>query len=184
VEVNQYVGRKVRLLWQDSWYEGVITDYRPETDEHCVTYNLNTPDEEYEWTDLKKLSANDFGWLEGKLTVAEMMPPYGGERKAPPRSRPSGAPRSRPRPGGGGNTTPRAGGASEGDKKLRAAGNDLSKLEEVKGEIEDAEERIRAELAALEEEEEEEAGGGGEGAGAPSGGFGLDPHGTDDEDDA
>ena len=34
---------------ENPWPEGIISDYREETDEHCIVYNINTPQESYEW---------------------------------------------------------------------------------------------------------------------------------------
>ena len=34
---------------ENPWPEGIISDYREETDEHCIVYNINTQQESYEW---------------------------------------------------------------------------------------------------------------------------------------
>lgn len=41
-----------RRYWpneEEQWAEGIITDYRDWSDEHCIVYNINTPRESYEW---------------------------------------------------------------------------------------------------------------------------------------
>jgi hypothetical protein len=41
-----------RRYWpneEEQWAEGLITDYREWSDEHCIVYNINTPRESYEW---------------------------------------------------------------------------------------------------------------------------------------
>lgn len=37
------------VLQQGGWFIGVISDYRPETGEHCIIYDFGTPKESYEW---------------------------------------------------------------------------------------------------------------------------------------
>ncbi|CAL8468299.1 g7839 [Coccomyxa elongata] len=49
---NELVGRKIWRYWPEeakAWSEGIITDYRDWSDEHCIVYNINTPEESYEW---------------------------------------------------------------------------------------------------------------------------------------
>lgn len=45
-----------RRYWpqeDNPWAEGLITDYREDTEEHCIVYNINTPDEAFEWFRIK-----------------------------------------------------------------------------------------------------------------------------------
>jgi len=45
-----------RRYWpdeEDPWSQGIITDYRDWSDEHCIVYKINTPSESYEWFRLK-----------------------------------------------------------------------------------------------------------------------------------
>ncbi|CAD7703301.1 unnamed protein product [Ostreobium quekettii] len=55
--VNSLIGHRVECFWEDNdpqWVEAVITDYRPLTREHCLTYDFNTEKESWEWADLGK----------------------------------------------------------------------------------------------------------------------------------
>jgi hypothetical protein len=40
-------------LEENPWAEGLITDYRDDTEEHCIVYNINMPDEAFEWFRIK-----------------------------------------------------------------------------------------------------------------------------------
>ncbi|KAK9914957.1 hypothetical protein WJX75_002902 [Coccomyxa subellipsoidea] len=53
---NELVGRKIWRSWPEEanpWSEGIITDYRDWSDEHCIVYKINTPEESYEWFRLR-----------------------------------------------------------------------------------------------------------------------------------
>lgn len=48
------IGRKVRTVDTDSegneeFFVGIITDYNPVTQEHCITYEVGTERENFEW---------------------------------------------------------------------------------------------------------------------------------------
>ena len=47
------VRRRYWPLEDNPWAEGLITDYREDTEEHCIVYNINTPDEAFEWFRIK-----------------------------------------------------------------------------------------------------------------------------------
>ncbi|CAG9464735.1 unnamed protein product [Pedinophyceae sp. YPF-701] len=61
INVDELIGRKVIRFWPDEggWHEAVVTDYRKESDEHCLTYNLGLgPEKEkWEWFQLRKKCA-------------------------------------------------------------------------------------------------------------------------------
>lgn len=38
---------------ENPWAEGLITDYREDAEEHCIVYNINAPDEAFEWFRIK-----------------------------------------------------------------------------------------------------------------------------------
>ncbi len=45
-----------RRFWPEEevqWAEGIITDYREDTEEHCIVYKINTPEEAYEFYRIK-----------------------------------------------------------------------------------------------------------------------------------
>ncbi|XP_077215542.1 protein EMSY-LIKE 3-like [Tasmannia lanceolata] len=58
------VGRKVMTRWPEdnNFYEAVITDYNPEEGLHALVYDMNTPNETWEWVNLKEISPEDIRW--------------------------------------------------------------------------------------------------------------------------
>ena len=70
-EVNEHVGRRCRTHWPErgEWFEGVVSDYNAATREHCITYDMNTPDESFEWVNLA------VRWREGGQAGACVAPP-------------------------------------------------------------------------------------------------------------
>ncbi|XP_078170797.1 emsy N Terminus (ENT)/ plant Tudor-like domains-containing protein isoform X4 [Carex rostrata] len=61
---NPLIGRKVRTRWPEdnSFYEAVITDYDAEKGLHALVYDMNTPNETWEWVNLKEISPEDIRW--------------------------------------------------------------------------------------------------------------------------
>ena len=168
--VDQFIGRRVELYWPEEggWCPAVVTDYNPATGEHCVTYNMNTEKESFEWQNLRKLNQNEFKWVAGPaLSLAEMFPPGLAPRAGGQQRRPLA-------PMGG---TPKAASVvPEIDRQIKNA-NDPTKLATVKAEIDDEAARIRAQMAALEDSEDEEEGAAaGAAAGGAAGGAGLGDH--------
>ena len=49
--VYNLICRKVQRFWPEEggWFDAIITDYRPTTQEHCLTYEINTESETFEW---------------------------------------------------------------------------------------------------------------------------------------
>ncbi|XP_028553249.1 protein EMSY-LIKE 3 isoform X2 [Dendrobium catenatum] len=67
VEAAQYdplIGRKVMTRWPDdnNFYEAVISDYDAMKGLHLLTYDINTPNETWEWVNLEEISAEDIRW--------------------------------------------------------------------------------------------------------------------------
>ncbi|KAJ9537796.1 hypothetical protein OSB04_030529 [Centaurea solstitialis] len=62
---DHLVGRKVRTRWPDdnNFYEAVIVDYNPVQGRHALIYNKNTPQESFEWVNLKEISPEDIQWI-------------------------------------------------------------------------------------------------------------------------
>ncbi|KAJ3698330.1 hypothetical protein LUZ61_002035 [Rhynchospora tenuis] len=58
------IGRKVLTRWPEdnNFYEAVITDYNPVEGRHALVYDMNTPDETWEWVNLKEISPEDIRW--------------------------------------------------------------------------------------------------------------------------
>lgn len=54
-KIDEYVGRKVERYWpQDGgWVSGAISDFNAVTGEHCIVYDLGTPDESWEWYNIR-----------------------------------------------------------------------------------------------------------------------------------
>ena len=175
--VNEFVGRRVQLYWPEEggWFDAVVTDYNPATDEHCVTYHMNAANESFEWSNLKKLGRDEFRWVPGPaLSVHEMFPagvlPGGGRAGAAQRA------------GGGARPpalagTPKSAAVAEIDKKLKSA-KDLAATNAVRSQIEIDEARVRAELQALDDSDEDDGlppPGGGSGGGPGGGEGGIIP---------
>ena len=106
--VNPLIGRRVWRHWPDEpreWAEGVITDYRPEDDAHCIVYQFNTPDEQFEWFCLARARDGvDFRMSDAPPidVLALALPPGAAGTGTGP------TPRQPPRLGGGGASRPSA----------------------------------------------------------------------------
>ncbi|KAL4565712.1 hypothetical protein LXL04_029815 [Taraxacum kok-saghyz] len=53
---DQLIGSKLRTRWPDdnNFYEAVIVEYNPVQGLHALLYNKNTPQESFEWVNLKE----------------------------------------------------------------------------------------------------------------------------------
>ncbi|KAI7726206.1 hypothetical protein M8C21_008550 [Ambrosia artemisiifolia] len=58
------IGRKVWTRWPEdnNFYEAVITDFNPVEGRHALVYDSNTPNEAWEWVNLREISPNDIRW--------------------------------------------------------------------------------------------------------------------------
>eukprot|EP00250_Pteridium_aquilinum_P006770 c16613_g1_i1 orf=446-1897(-) len=58
---SPWVGKRVKLRWPEdnTFYEAVITKYKPDKDLHAFVYDIGTKNETREWVDLKKLAPTD-----------------------------------------------------------------------------------------------------------------------------
>ncbi|KAL7596799.1 hypothetical protein Lser_V15G29187 [Lactuca serriola] len=58
------IGRKVWTRWPEdsNFYEAVITDFNPVEGRHALVYDANTPNEAWEWVNLREISPNDIRW--------------------------------------------------------------------------------------------------------------------------
>lgn len=55
--IDRLIGYKVQRYWPgDGWYDGVITDYKNESEEHCIVYDIGRETESYEWYDVQNAS--------------------------------------------------------------------------------------------------------------------------------
>ncbi|KAM7265427.1 hypothetical protein ACFE04_003110 [Oxalis oulophora] len=66
-EADPWVGKKVWTRWPEdnNFYEAVITDYNPVEGRHALVYDQNTPNETWEWVNLKECKLDDSGALLG-----------------------------------------------------------------------------------------------------------------------
>ncbi|XP_076892007.1 protein EMSY-LIKE 3-like isoform X2 [Bidens hawaiensis] len=58
------IGRKVWTRWPEdnNFYEAVITDFNPVEGRHALVYDGSTPNEAWEWVNLREISPNDIRW--------------------------------------------------------------------------------------------------------------------------
>ena len=72
--VNEYICKRVKRFWpsEGGWFDCIITDYNPETKLHCLTYDINTPNESFEWADISSFSEREFKILEGKVDINQL----------------------------------------------------------------------------------------------------------------
>ncbi|XP_018475392.2 protein EMSY-LIKE 3 [Raphanus sativus] len=58
------IGKKVWTKWPEDnhFYEAVITDYNPVEGRHALVYDISTPNETWEWVNLKEISPGDIRW--------------------------------------------------------------------------------------------------------------------------
>ncbi|KAL8245530.1 hypothetical protein R6Q59_011788 [Mikania micrantha] len=58
------IGRKVWTRWPEdnNFYEAVITDFNPVEGRHALVYDGKTPNEAWEWVNLREISPNDIRW--------------------------------------------------------------------------------------------------------------------------
>ncbi|CAH9105614.1 unnamed protein product [Cuscuta epithymum] len=59
------VGRKVMTRFPEdtNFYEAVISDYNPKNGRHALVYDVNTPNETWEWVYLKEIPPDDIRWV-------------------------------------------------------------------------------------------------------------------------
>lgn len=50
-----FVGERLKILLPDKsgWFDAIISDYNPTTDQHCLTCHINMPEETKVWMHLK-----------------------------------------------------------------------------------------------------------------------------------
>lgn len=62
---DHLIGRKLRTRWPDdnNFYEAVIVEYNPVQGRHALLYNKNTPQESFEWVNLKEIPPEDIQWI-------------------------------------------------------------------------------------------------------------------------
>jgi len=135
IGVNEYICKKCKRFWpsEGGWFDCIITDYNPETKQHCLTYDINTPNESYEWADISTFSKTEFKMEEGKVDINELQAYTAGPQVT---------------------VTPGA----PVDNFVAAAtkAKDPQKLEAVKSTLTAEEEALRAQLAALEDSDDDE----------------------------
>ncbi|GAB4843788.1 hypothetical protein Ancab_013753 [Ancistrocladus abbreviatus] len=62
---SELIGRRVYTRWPDdnNFYEAVITQYDQSEGRHLLTYDINTPEETWEWVALKEIPSEDIRWV-------------------------------------------------------------------------------------------------------------------------
>mmetsp|Transcript_14481 Transcript_14481/g.61011 ORF Transcript_14481/g.61011 Transcript_14481/m.61011 type:complete len:276 (-) Transcript_14481:151-978(-) len=147
--VNELICRRVQRFWPDEggWFDAIVTDYRPVTNEHCLTYEINTPNETFEWANVSSFDAREFKLVEGDPVNIEDLKFYSQGIK------PGAETASH-------NQTMRATHAAVGGidtlvKKV-AKSADASKVAEAKGTLSAQEEALKAQLAALADSDSDE----------------------------
>ncbi len=90
-EIDPHVGRQVRIRWPDdgSFYDALVSDYDNDRGLHALVYSINTPQETYEWVDLKGMDEKDVKWVEEVPVISEVK--KGGLLLPPPPARASSA---------------------------------------------------------------------------------------------
>ncbi|KAJ0714114.1 putative ENT domain, Agenet domain, plant type, protein EMSY-LIKE, plant [Helianthus annuus] len=58
------IGRKVWTRWPEdnNFYEAIIKKFNPVEGRHALVYDSNTPNEAWEWVNLREISPNDICW--------------------------------------------------------------------------------------------------------------------------
>lgn len=66
------IGRKVWTRWPEdsNFYEAVITDFNPVEGRHALVYDANTPNEAWEWVNLREISPNDIRWKQEDVGIS------------------------------------------------------------------------------------------------------------------
>ncbi|KAH9535615.1 hypothetical protein CY35_17G062800 [Sphagnum magellanicum] len=79
VPVDNWLGRRVKTRWPEDrcFYEAVITRYDRERGMHALVYDMDTPDETWEWVNLKDMNKNDLLWVDAPRV------PLAGKRVPP-----------------------------------------------------------------------------------------------------
>ncbi|CAM6010005.1 unnamed protein product [Sphagnum balticum] len=67
MHTDPWVGRRVMTRWPEdnTFYEAVVTDYDRVKHLHLLVYDMSTPQETWEWIDLKGMDKKDVKWIEG-----------------------------------------------------------------------------------------------------------------------
>eukprot|EP00887_Chlorella_sp_A99_P000334 scaffold13.g334.t1 len=113
-DINPLIGRKVERNWpaQGGWFEGVISDYRTATGEHCIIYDIGKPSESYEWFRVTGATPQECRVKSETIDFSRLssMASKGGSRKAGGGSSKSGTRGQQAAAGGG--AAPHANGAA------------------------------------------------------------------------
>ncbi|EYU42240.1 hypothetical protein MIMGU_mgv1a007277mg [Erythranthe guttata] len=98
---DSLIGRKVRTRWPDdnSFYEAVITNYNPIEGVHNLVYDMNTPNETWEWVNLSEMAPEDIQWEGEDPGISRHGGPGNGMIRRPGSGRGRGLTKSQPRKG-------------------------------------------------------------------------------------
>ena len=109
------------------------------TKQHCLTYDINTPNESYEWADISTFSPREFQILDGRVDIHELQAFTQGPSVAS-----AGAP------------IPSAGAPADAIVAAATTARDPAKFEAVKSNLTAEEEALKQQLAALESSDDED----------------------------
>ncbi|XP_022554327.1 protein EMSY-LIKE 3 isoform X1 [Brassica napus] len=92
------IGKKVWTKWPEDnhFYEAVITNYNPIEGRHALVYDISTPNETWEWVNLKEISPGDIRW-EGEDSGVSRKGGHPGQGRGSAKAMPRGGPTGRGR---------------------------------------------------------------------------------------
>ena len=79
--VDGLLGRRLKRYWPEEggWFEAVITNFDPVKGEHCMMYDMGTPNETYAWERLASIPKDEIVWIQGPQVplhqIVEPLPP-------------------------------------------------------------------------------------------------------------
>ena len=139
--VNEYICKRVKRFWpsEGGWFDCIITDYNTETKQHCLTYDINTPNESYEWADISTFSPREFQILDGRVDIHELQAFTQG-----------------PAVTSAGASVPSAGAPTDAIVAAATSARDPANFEAVKSNLTAEEEALKQQLAALEDSSDDD----------------------------
>ncbi|KAL4422602.1 hypothetical protein ABPG75_008799 [Micractinium tetrahymenae] len=78
-DLDPLVGRVVLRNWprDGGWFSGIVSDYRPETGEHCIIYDMGKPSESFEWFKIRGAPPEACQLQEERVDFAKLALPAG-----------------------------------------------------------------------------------------------------------
>ena len=147
--VNELICKRVQRFWPDKggWFDAIVTDYRPVTNEHCLTYEINTPNETFEWANVSSFDGKEFKLTQGEpININDLKFYSQGIKPGAETANHNQTVRE---------THSAVGGIDSLVKKV-ARSNDATQVAEAQGNLSAQEEALKAKLAALEDSDSDE----------------------------